>query len=99
MASTNTIYSQIVDVSKMDNIGVEISWTGTPVGTFAVMVSNSGVTFSALTFSPALAAPAGAAGYFTIGLNQFPFKYIFLQYTNASGSGTLSAVGQNRDLN
>jgi hypothetical protein len=100
MSSTDTIYSQIVDVSKMDNIGLDVSWTGTPTGTLSVTVSNTGLpTFSALTFSPALAQPSGSAGYMTIDLNQLPYKYICLKYVNASGSGSLSITAQNKDLN
>lgn len=99
MATTATIYSQIIDISKMDNIGLEVTWTGTPTGTFTVNVSNSGISFYALTFSPALAQPAGSASGYAIDLNQIPFKYIMLKYINASGSGVLSVYGQNKDLN
>lgn len=99
MASTNTIYSQIIDLSKMDNIGLEVTYTGTPTGTFSVMVSNSGVNFYALTFNPALTQPSGGAGGYAINLNQLPFKYMFLQYVNSSGSGVLTVYGQNKDIN
>ncbi len=99
MASTNTIYSQIVDISRMDNAGLEVTWTGTPTGTFQIMVSNSGINFYALTFSPVLAQPAGSGGGYAVNLNQLPFKYLMLQYANASGSGTLTVYGQQKDLN
>jgi|SRR5665213_1229874 len=99
MASTNVIYSQILDISKMDNQGLEVTWTGTPTGTFQVVVSNSGISFYALTFTPALSQPAGSAGGYAVNLNQLPFKYMMLKYTNASGSGSLTAYGQNKDLN
>lgn len=99
MTSTSTIYSQIMDISKMDNSGLEVTWTGTPTGTLSVLVSNSGANFYTLTFSPALAQPAGSSGGYVINLNQVPFKYLLLQYTNASGSGTLTVYGQNKDLN
>lgn len=99
MASTNTIYSQIMEVSRMDNIGFEVTWTGTPTGTFSVMVSNSGINFYALTFNPTLSQPAGSAGGYAVNINQLPFKYIMLQYVNASGAGVLTVYGQARDLN
>lgn len=99
MASTNTIYSQIIDLSKMDNIGLEVAWSGTPTGTFSIMVSNSGKNFNALTFNPVLAQPAGAAGGMAVDINQLPFKYLMLQYVNVSGSGILNVYGQNKDLN
>lgn len=99
MAATNTIYSQIVDVSKMDNIGLQVDWSATAVGVFSVMGSNNGTKFHALTFIPVLAQPAGVAGGMIIDLNQFPWKYVMLQYVNASGAGILTASGQNKDLN
>jgi hypothetical protein len=99
MASTNTIYSQIVDLSTMDNVGLEVSWTGTPSGTFSVMGSNSGSFFTALTFDPALAQPSGSAGGYLVDLFTYPFKYIMLQYVNVSGSGSLFVYGQQKDLN
>lgn len=99
MASTNTIYSQIVDVATMDNVGLEVSWTGTPSGTFSVLGSNSGSFFFALTFNPALAQPSGSAGGYGVDLFTFPFKYLLLEYVNVSGSGSLFVYGQNKDLN
>jgi len=99
MSSTNTIYTNILELSRMDNVGLEVTWTGTPTGTFQVMGSNSGATFYALTFSPVLTQPAGAAGGYLIDLTQYPFKYLMLQYTNVSGSGTITVYGQAKDLN
>lgn len=99
MSSTNTIYSNIIEKSRMDNVGLEVTYTGTPTGTFSVWVSNSGINFYALTFDPALAQPAGSAGGYAVNLNQLPFKYVFLKYVNASGSGVLTVYGQLQDLN
>lgn len=99
MSATASIYSQIIDISKIDNIGLEVAWSGTPTGTFSVMVSNSGINFNALTFNPALAQPVGSAGGMAIDLNQVPFKFIYLKYVNSSGSGSLTTYGQNKDLN
>ncbi len=99
MSSTNTIYSNIIDVAKMDNIGVEVTYTGTPTGVISLLGSNSGSAFYPLTFNPALAQPAGAAGGYLIDLSGYPFKYFMLSYVNASGSGTLKAYLQLKDLN
>lgn len=99
MASTNTIYSSIQDLSNFDNEGLEVSWTGTPTGVISVYGSESGVNFFALTFDPALDQPAGAAGGYLINLNQFPWRYIMIKYVNASGSGTLNVWLGSKDLN
>ena len=99
MSSTNTIYSQILEVSRIDNMGLEVTWKGTPTGTFSVMVSNSGINFYALTFDPVLTQPGGSAGGYAVDLNQLPFKYLMLQYVNSSGTGSLTVYGQTKDLN
>lgn len=99
MSGTSTIYSQIINVATMDNDGLEVTWTGTPTGTFSVMVSNSGKNFYALTFNPALGQPAGSPGGYAVNLNQLPFRFIMLQYVNATGSGLLTVYGQAKDLN
>lgn len=99
MSGTNTIYSNIIDLSKMDNVGLELTWSGTPTGTFSVLGSNSGANFYALTFNPPLAQPSGSPGGYLIDLAGYPFKYILLEYVNSSGSGVLMVYGQNKDLN
>lgn len=99
MASTNVIYSQIIEKSRQQNVNLEVTWTGTPTGTFEVMVSNSGLHFYALTFDPALAQPAGSASGYDVNISKLSAKYIMLRYTNASGSGTLTVYGQFQDVN
>lgn len=94
MSSTNTIYTNILGLQQTDGEGIEITWTGTPTGTLSVMCSNSGINFYALTFNPALAQPSGSAGGYLIQLAPITFRYIFLQYVNASGSGTITAYSQ-----
>ena len=97
MSGTNTIYSNIIDVSRMDNDGVEIAWTGTPTGTFSYYASVSGQFFFTITLTAA--NPAGSAGAFGLNLNQYPYKYFLIQYTNSSGSGLLYSTVQEKDLN
>lgn len=92
LASTSTIYTNILGIAQVDNSGLEVTWSGTPTGTLQVMVSNSGVAFYPLTFNPALAQPAGSAGGYVIALEGVPFRYVFLQYTNSSGTGSILPV-------
>lgn len=99
MTGTNVIYSDIQDISNTDNQGLEITWTGTPTGTLLVLVSESGTNFYSLTFTPALAQPAGSASGYVVNLNQVPWRYVMLQYTNASGSGTINAWMGSKDIN
>ncbi len=99
MSGTAVIYTNIIDVAKMDSIGLEVSWTSTAHGTLEVQGSNSGINWFTLTFDPALAQPAGTAGAYGIDLQQYPFKYLRLKYTNASSSGTITVYCQFKDLN
>jgi hypothetical protein len=99
MASTNIIYTNIIDVTIKDNNGLEITWTGTPTGTIQIMGSSSGIYFYPLTFNPVLTQPSGGAGGYLIDINQFPWKYIMVQYTNSSGSGDLYIYLTTKDLN
>lgn len=99
MASTNVIYSQIIEKSRIDDINLEVTFTGTPTGVIEVLVSNSGANFYALTFTPVLTQPAGAGGGYDINLTQLSSKYIMLRYTNTSGTGSLTVYGQFQDLN
>lgn len=98
-SSTNTIYTNILEVSRMDNHGIEMAWTGTPTGTLTVVGSNSGLNWFSLTFNPALSQPTGSALVYGIDLNQYPWKYVMLQFVNESGSGTVAAYAQLKDLN
>ncbi len=41
VSSTTTYYSAISSILYQDTVGIELSWTGSPVGTFSVQVSNS----------------------------------------------------------
>lgn len=98
MASTNTIYSNVQAIPQQHNVGLEVTWTGTPTGVISIFASESGNNFYPLTFNPVLAQPAGSAGGYLIDLNQVPFRYIAVQYVNASGTGVLTVwIGQ-KDL-
>lgn len=99
MSGTSTIYTNVYPVLLMDNGGIELTWTGTPTGTISVLMSVSGLNFYSLTFNPVLTQPAGAGGGYLINLNQEPFNYFALQYTNASGTGALTVYATFKDLN
>jgi len=99
MASTNTIYSNIVEVSRVDNIGLEIAAAGTGSGTITLYGSDSGANWFTVTPSPSISQPAGSSGVQGTGINQYQHKYIMLKYVNASGTGTLAVYGQTKDLN
>lgn len=97
MTGTNVLTSQALDVSNYQSTAFQLSWTGTPTGTFAVLVSIDGVTYVDLgASSPNNPAGSPASGYLPVYGSGA--KWMKLQYTNASGSGTLSgkAVSKTR---
>jgi hypothetical protein len=99
MAGTNTIYTNIQDITNTDNQGLEISWTNTATGTITVLGSESGINFFPFTFNPPIAQPAGTAGVYGIDLNQVPWRYLMISYTNISGTGILNIWLGSKDLN
>lgn len=97
--SLASITSDITEVKLQDNVGIQLHWTGTPVGTFAFQVSldhkkdpNGNVLVAgnwvSLPMSPAIAAAGGADDAY-VDLNQLSAQYIRVVYTRTSGSGTL----------
>ena len=99
MTGTSTIVSAATNIQNLDNVGIQVSWTGTPVGVVSVLCSVDGVSYYALTFSPALAAPAGSATGMLVSLNQVPFNFVKVSYTNTSSTGVLSAFITGKDIN
>lgn len=101
MTGTAVLFSQIIDVSRMDTLGLELDWTGTPTGTFNIFASVSGASWKDVTasFLPTISNPAGSASDTLVGYKQYEYKYFLLEYTNASGVGVLTGYLQVKDLN
>lgn len=98
MTGTNTIYSQIIDVSRMDNGHMLVSWTGTPTGNITIYTSDIADQWPSLSVA-GMAQPIGTDGYLGVNFTQFGFKYLMLKYVNSSGSGLLSVNMELKDLN
>ncbi len=67
---------------------IQAVWTGAPVGSLALLISNDGVTYSSYTGS---STAVSGAGNFMWNLASCGFNYIKLQYTFTSGTGVLNA--------
>lgn len=100
MTGTNTLTSPVINLRFLDNLGVQLHFTGTPNGTFQVQVSGDheqdpqGVvtvqgTFVPVTLSPVPVA-AGAPDDIYIDLNQLSAPWVRVQYVNSSSVGVLS---------
>ncbi len=106
MTGTSTLLSPSQDLTNFDNVGLEITWTGTPVGVISILGSVSAgiigvpaITYYALTFNPVLNQPASNASGYLIDLNQFPFPFMQVQYVNSSSTGVLNVYMYGKDLN
>jgi hypothetical protein len=99
--SQSFITSSITGIQYLDNIGIQLNWTGTPIGSFSFQVSidhaqdNRGnVTvvgnWVTLAVSPTIAA-AGTSDQAYVDINQTGATFIRVLYTKTSGTGTLNA--------
>lgn len=85
------VTSSAVNVTYTDNIGIQLSWTGSsPVGNFYVQGTIDGSTWTALDFGT-IPTAGGAAGDHLLNMNNLPYEQIRVFYDRTSGSGTLQA--------
>jgi hypothetical protein len=90
-----SLVSNAINKIGYKNAGVQFSWSGTPVGTIGVSVSNSNdfTTAIALTLSglsPALNQPAGSASVAWLDL-ETSAPFIWITYVKGSSTGSLNA--------
>ncbi len=99
--SQTTITSTVTNIEFLDNIGIQLNWSGTsPVGTAQVQVSadyeqdmfgnvtNAG-HWVAMTLSPSPSI-SGNTGSIYIDINQHSAPWMRVVYTKGSGVGTLN---------
>lgn len=99
MSGTTTITSPATDVRNLDDLNMFILWTGNAVGTFSVLVSDNNIDYVPLTINPPLTNPNNNAQGISLFMALVPFFFIKLQYTNISGTGTLTARISGKDIN
>lgn len=90
--------SLATDIQFLDNMGVQVIWTGTPVGILKVFVSNDNA-------NPAAGIPVvnwselvldgtptidNTNSDLTINMNQLTFKWIAFGYVRTSGTGNIT---------
>lgn len=93
VSSTTTYYSSSTNVTNLDNISyIPLVVSGTPTGTFDVQVSHDKSNWQSLTLSAVPTITSGTLTNIPISIEGLPFPWIRLNYTNSSGSGTISAT-------
>jgi hypothetical protein len=84
-----------VDLLSFETFTFQCVWTGTPTGTIAILGSLDGTNFDNLSASVP-GNPAGSAGHTSIPIVLSGMRWLELQYTKTSGSGTLSVKGMGK---
>jgi hypothetical protein len=93
---SSDVTSQVMHLRIFDNIGLQVGWSGSPVGTFTVEASNNDTDYAELVMDAM--TTANSPNPFLISINQFPYRTLRLKYTATSGSGTLNAWGSAKGL-
>lgn len=95
---TGNITSNAVNIQFLDNVGIQLNFTGTPTGTFAIQVSADFLQFNGNVQNagnwitlPITAVAAGVANQIYLDINQLSAPYIRVAYTFGSSAGTLDA--------
>lgn len=87
------------DVQFLDNLGIQVNWTGTPVGILKVLVSNDVasptdgipvVNWSELDLDGGVPAIDNTNSDLIINLHQLPFKWLAVEYVKTSGTGAIT---------
>ena len=84
---SSDVTSDTTNILYTDRVSYQISYTGTPTGSFSVQISNDETTWENMTLSTAVSAAGSADNHFIDC--ETGAKYIRLKYTSSSGSGTL----------
>jgi len=95
---SGNLTSDSVDVTYTDNVGFQLTFTGTPTGTFSCEGTIDETNWSALSFSSTPQA-VGTADTHLLNINQIPYKKLRVKYTRTSGTGTLNVYVMSKGLN
>ena len=98
--SLSSLTSSVTNIQFLDNLAIQLNFSGSPVGTFEVQVSidyaqdnNGNVTNSGnwvpVTLNPSPDTSQGSPIF--INMQQLAAPWIRVVYTKTSGSGTLNA--------
>lgn len=95
---SGNLTSDAVDVTYTDNVGFQLTFTGSPTGEFSCEGTIDEVSWSALTFSSTPQA-TGSGDTHLLNVNQIPYKKLRVVYARTSGTGTLNVYVMSKGLN
>lgn len=99
------ITSPVSNIEFMDNVGIQLNFTGSPVGNFQIQISidydqdNNGNVITQgnwvpITFPSPISGeniPTSSGSPIYIDLNQLSAPWVRVVYTRTSGTGTLNS--------
>ena len=98
-ASSFDTYSNPTNIDYLDNVGIQVVWTGTTVGVLEVYGSNDDANaqqgkyptnWSKFEFGATINVDTTNSDLL-IHMNQVPYSWIALKYIATSGTGTMTA--------
>lgn len=99
-ASNFDTFSTPTNIDYLDNLGIQVVWTGSTVGVLEVYGSNDDasksttrlpVKWSKFEFGSTINVDTTNSDLL-IHMNQVPYSWIALKYTATSGTGTMTAT-------
>jgi len=99
---SSDVISKVQDIKYLDNVGVQLKWSGNPVGRFDVQVSANHQQdiygnvikpgdWVSITLSPTINAN-GAPDVAYIDISEISSLYLRVKYTRTSGTGALDCI-------
>jgi len=89
-----SLTSSASTVKFMDNVSYQAVFTGSPVGSFDVQVSNDGTNWAALGLN--ISTANGSPQF--VDVNQTGAAMIRFIYTRTSGTGTLNVIMMSKEI-
>jgi hypothetical protein len=86
---TTNITSIPMPVTQGQIAAIQANWSGSPVGSLELLISNDNIIYSVYTGS---STAVSGAGNFLWNLLSCGFNWIQVQYTFTSGTGTLNVT-------
>lgn len=81
--------SNMLQAKYGEYVSIQLNWSGTPTGTFALLGSLDNVNYTPLKLSNVI-APVGGTDFGIIDMIGTGIPYFQIQYTAVSGTGTVA---------
>ena len=87
----SNLTSNPIATTYVNNIGIQLHWTGAPVGTWQVEASNNSTDWFDLNIEP-IPTASGSEANWGISIVDLPYAYLRVKYSRTSGTGFATAL-------